>query len=255
MDLHIKTTGLCLIVPEPSGDPDRYHLLLPQSTPHHPHKAILNYVGAADEYDLALCSLDLTAITAIPGAADLRNIIDVEALVDAKVPLRQLGNSPDNTVSARITLPVPTWTAPGETAPWQPVRPNGTPIAVFPSTHHMTWVYENFDPSSLMLRRQMLHPGGTTDTSLLPAPKPHGNVVCISITHLPPPGNVVDVGHASPHFHMYGHIYDPPKAPAMKLKRKPTKLPEPYECDGSSKAREPRSEIAYNCMLGKSGAG
>lgn len=257
MELHVRTTGMCLIVPELANSVvQRYHLLLPATHHPHLHAAILTHNNAGQGYDLANSYLDLTGIGADRGGADLSNVVDLQELVGKPVAAKQVGNEPDASVSARVTLPVPSWTFPGETASWQPYRDGGAARPVFASTHHLTWVYENVDPQSLVLLRRQLREGGAADTTPLPNPNPEDGVMCFSITHLPAAGSHVPIGQFSPHFPMYAHVVDMGKRPGMKLKRKPAVTPAAILCANTREPLVPFSaEAAYNCMLARSGMG
>jgi hypothetical protein len=262
MNLRVKITGLCLIVPETlTGGRTVYHVLMPATGGHggshvHPHRPTLSYKGAERPYDLECAYLDLTFISGTVGTADLSPVIHVGNLVGKGVPgtLLRPGAGPE--AAALVTLPPPSQVMHGDKARWVVANADCEPVdEPEERTHHIEWIVNDISPTTLELTLQRIR-ANCAEPPALPPPNPHGNEFCLSLVNLPVAETTqVPVGTCAPHFPAYFRVFNlhPPATPNLRLASPPpTRTPPSSELqckDAPLQILDDEAESAFNCML------
>lgn len=250
MELHITFVGLCLFVPEPGhSQGPRIHVLLPRSGfgPVHAHHDQIHYPGMGPLLPTTRGFwLDLTNLRSgggtMPSWAD---VLAVESVVGGTVPPDQVTNNPGPEVIARITLPLPDSTVPGQRATFAVTPKNGTPQPV-DLTHQMTWIYSNANICAVdWVRTRFV--SGLEEEIGMPIPDVD-DIVRMYVVHLPAHAHVTSPGDPIQHPRAYFAVN-------RRSGEDPTLIDPPMLlCDAVGRELTV-SETAYNCMLGQSGLG
>lgn len=255
MEVHVTFVGLCMFVPDPAGS--HMHVLLPKSGGSHQHDVQVFYPGIEPgRPKFNRVYLDLTPLRengVFPHRLD--HMLDVEDVVGYPVSRDTTGADTREKVFVRISLPPADDVRFGPTAVWNVIDKDGNTHKC-PLTHQVTWIIRSADICPVKWELKPLHGSGNSQVLGRPIPDPDG-VIRISVVHLPlHPHRTNPQDPTAPHADLYYQVSGHPG-------ELPTLASEPdLPCakkDGASETDQLadgwRSEIAYNCMLGKSGAG
>lgn len=242
MDLHVKISGLCMIVPDRGAGV--MHVLLPATGGMHVerHDPELHYKGKP--IDLTHRVLDLSKARGTGTEYKVAEpALQVAALVGRELDAEQYGPKPRRTVLSRVSLPFASEIGYGTTARYRiKVKQNGVETErKVRLTNEVTWKVSGFELEDAPWELAPLPASGSTSASPLPAL--NGGDIHLEIRHWQRGAKPSKIGDRIHHVRAYYDLYgDSVTGPIPELDEPPNGVMVP-----------PPGGSPFNCMVAVGG--
>jgi hypothetical protein len=253
MELRVEIIGLCLLVPEPKHD--RLHVLLPSTEGHAGHRPGAGVPKHVLDVKLRKIPpgfrmkghvLDVTGGGASGPELELPDtLLRVDELAKQQLPAGQIGDAPDASVAARVTLPLRGTIVPPETVVnWRLTEEEGPGV---PLMHKLTLIVPGVQPQGWS-HRPLRRPGELPQ-QYAPDPDDDG-VIRLTIKHTQVPEPIFKKDYPADHVEAYYRILGSgATGPTPYLNEEP---PATVTGGGGHKSLEPPPPwggTPFNCML------